>query len=312
MYEGEIDLKVEDLYFNNNNITTLKLSYLIMSMITLNINSNNIFQIDTNAFLNCKQLVNLSISDNKLSQINKNNFYNQFKLKYLNLSHNRLYLIEADSFQNLLNLLSLDLSFNRLTTIENNVFKGLFNLNDLYLNNVEMFELKNDSFNYLNKLTTIYLNESAIIEYKCMFMHSIRRYIQRNVSNGKLVFYKSFNLISAVSNHSDINLDIFYCELTFQFLQFKVYFNLKTENENELFYLKCSDMMSKKKNNYNHSFQKCFANFRFKDDASLNNDFSDTQIIAYKVFSDVMFIWAWIFLFILTASAFVFNSVKNN
>ena len=57
-------------------------------------------------------------------------------------------------------------------------------------------ELKNGSFNHSININNIYLNESVILFNKCLFMHSIERVVQRNVSNGKIVFYKSINVIT--------------------------------------------------------------------------------------------------------------------
>ena len=62
-----------------------------------------------------------------------------------------------------------------------------------------------------------------IEENKCIFMHSIERVIKRSVADGIYKFYKSINLIS---NDSHI-YDERHCELTLEFLQFKIHLNLK-------------------------------------------------------------------------------------
>ena len=186
------------LFLNNNNMT--KLSYMNENMVTLlilNLDSNNIQFIEPNALSLLYKLENISMSYNFLTEIIANNFLNQVQLKYLNLSHNLIDSIEVASFRNLINLQVLDLNFNRLKFIKSNVWYGLSNLNDLYLVSNFEFELKNDSLNHLQQIKNLYLNNSIIIKYKCIFMHSVRREIQRNVSNGKIVFLKSLNLISA-------------------------------------------------------------------------------------------------------------------
>jgi len=82
-------------------------------------------------------------------------------------------------------------------------------------------------------------------------MHSIERVVRRNVSN-KYVFYKSINLLT-FNNETDLD-----CELTFQFLQFKIHLNLKSDFQNERFYETCKDFLIKYSNKFNNSMKSCF------------------------------------------------------
>ncbi len=152
------------------------------------------------------------------------------------------------------------MSFNRLLSIENNLFNGLANLNDLYLWNNFTFHLFNQSFNYLINIGNIHLTRSMIQENKCLFMHSIERGVKRDVADGKYKFFKSIYLIS--NDLSDLTLNE-YCELTFEFLQFKIHWNLKFDYENEMFFEKCKNNISEQRYNFNHSLKKCFDNFKF-------------------------------------------------
>jgi hypothetical protein len=148
--------------------------------------------------------------------------------------------------------LSLDLSFNRLFSFQNGVFNGLIDLNDLNLiNNSQFLTFENQSLNSIFNISNIYLDIHLIEQYKCFFMHSIERVVRRNVSN-KYLFYKSINLLTLKSEN---DLD---CELTFQFLQFKIHLNLKTDFENERFYEKCKDFLIKDSNNFESSLKSCF------------------------------------------------------
>jgi Leucine-rich repeat (LRR) protein len=217
-------------HLNNSNLFSSKLLRLKI----LNLDSNEISFMDKNLFFNLKTLVNLSIADNQLTSINKALFFNLFKLKFLNLSRNRIDFIQTNTFLSLDNLLSLDLSFNRLHSIQNGVFNGLIDLSDLNLiNNSQFLTFENQSLNSIFNISNIYLDIHLIEQYKCFFMHSIERVVRRNVSN-KYLFYKSINLLTLKSEN---DLD---CELTFQFLQFKIHLNLKTDFENERFYEKCT------------------------------------------------------------------------
>jgi Leucine-rich repeat (LRR) protein len=236
---GNFQLVISNFYFNNNNISKIeKISIWISNLKILNFDFNYIEFIENDAFIYLKNLENLSIAFNNLNQIYSNNFIYLFSLKFLNLSHNQIELIEADSFQNLNKLLILDLSFNRLTSIDNNLFQGLINLNDLYLLNENNFQFYNKSFDHLEKVNRIFFNELIFKknETYCYFINSIKRIIQRQISN-KYIFYKSFNLITqSPENGKNISN---WCDLTFHFLQFKIHFNLLTDNDFELFVENC-------------------------------------------------------------------------
>ena len=88
-------------------------------------------------------------------------------------------------------------------------------------------------------------------------MHSIVCEVKRNAGEGK---YKFFQSICQISN--DLT-QYEYCELTFEFLQFKIHWNLKSDYENEMFYEKCKTGLTEQRNNLNHSLKKCFKSFQF-------------------------------------------------
>jgi len=55
------------------------------------------------------------------------------------------------------------------------------------------------------------------------------------------------------------------CDLMFHLFQFKIHFNLKTDDDNQLFYDSCQKMLIRRENNFNHTKKKCFSNFEFQD-----------------------------------------------
>jgi insulin-like growth factor-binding protein complex acid labile subunit len=248
--------KLKELYLNKNKLKYLNNSDLfsnkLLRLNILNLNSNEISFMDKNLFSNLKTLVNLSIADNQLTSINKALFFNLFNLRYLNLSRNRIEFIESSSFCGLDNLLSLDLSFNRLHSIRNEIFHGLFDLSDLNLiNNSQFLTFENQSLNSTLNVSNIVLDIHLIEQYKCFLMHSMKRVVRRNVSN-KYIFYKSINLLT-INRENDLD-----CELTFQFLQFRIHLNLKNDFENDRFYEKCKDFLIKDSNIFNSSLSSCF------------------------------------------------------
>ena len=238
-------------YFNNNVFTTIKaFAACLDGLRVVNFDFNRISLIGENAFLNLKHLTHLSIANNCLSRVSKRDYLYLYSLSYLNLSSNRVAIIDVDSFVNLNKLVSLDLSFNELHAIEINMFSGLNNLNDLHLLSEHFLVLYKSSFNYLTSIANIYLNASLVIANKCLFMNTLERTVQRNVG-GKYLFYKSLNLITEANELNS-------CALTFHFLQFRIHLNLKTDNENEVYFRKCGDSLISTNNSYLNHYFACY------------------------------------------------------
>ena len=273
--EGDFDLSAKEFYFNNNKLRCVKpFSGFASSLAKLSLEFNDIEFIEQNAMSMLKKLESLRLSHNLLPNITADNFYSLFSLKYLNLSHNRIQSIAQNSFQNLGKLEILDASFNSLLEIENNLFTGLSGLKDLHLLNAYGLKLYNRSFSDLTALSNIYLNESVVSSNKCLFMHSIERQIQRSVAS-RFIYFKSLNLISA-------EILVYNCYLKFNFIQFMVLFNLKSDHEYELFVEKCQFVLISQRNNFKHRFKECFAKFELQENSELNEFLTEnTSLILY-------------------------------
>jgi len=253
-----------EIYLNQNRINTIKyFSYMFGKLKYANLDANNISSIESDAFLNCRSLEFLSIASNRLTKLIENNFHFLFSLIHLNISFNQISFIENSSFANLNKLKVLDLNYNMLISIENNLFTGLENLYDLYLMSQNEMTLNNQSFHHLPNISTIYLNESLIAKNKCLFMYELVRDVKRNIAN-KYIFYKSINLVSFNRSYNDDGLKS-KCDLVFNFIQFKLHFNLKTDYENEIFFDTCQEVLIERENNYNHTIRKCWNTFEFKN-----------------------------------------------
>ena len=307
---GDFFIEIGKFLFDHNKLTRVSnLPFAIETISWLSFDFNQIELIEINALENLRSLQNLSISKNLLKNVTTSMFYFQFELIFLNLSYNLIEFIELQSFQNLNELKSLDLSYNRLKSIENNLFFGLINLNHLFLLNNITFGIFNQSFNYLLNISSVYLQKSMIQENKCIFMHSIERMVKRNVNNGKYKFYKSINLIS----NEIIIFDEEFCELTLEFLQFKIHWNLKKDIENEFFYEKCKKNLIQTKNNFNHSLRKCFNNFQIIDIGNSDENEVKQKELIIKILSNGVFILTLILLLLLFVPIFTivyFHTIK--
>jgi Leucine-rich repeat (LRR) protein len=98
--ESSSDINLNFLYFNRNNIKSLTFfSSYFSNLRILDLNSNEISEIEKNAFETLKSLQNLSLSNNLLKNITREIFFNQMHLFYLNLSCNQIEFIELNSFK---------------------------------------------------------------------------------------------------------------------------------------------------------------------------------------------------------------------
>ena len=257
---AEILGKFSAWHLNNNRIETIqRMSFVMSDLVLLRFDSNQIRSIEYDAFLNCRSLESLSVADNLLAEITVNNFYYLFNLKHLNLSHNLVRVVEANSFQNLNKLESLDLNFNRLLEIESFLFYGLGNLKDLFLYGMDFIHVSDQSLHFLTDLSNLYVNESVVVRSKCAIVNSVQRLIQRNISN-RFIFYKSLNIITPPQS----NIAAEMCEVTFLLLQFKIHLNLKTDEENELFYDTCGDFLVRSDaTSFHQSSSTCALEFLF-------------------------------------------------
>jgi hypothetical protein len=217
-------------------------------------------------------------------------------LKYLNLSQNEIELFEEESFQNLNKLEILDLSFNRFKMIQANLFRGLDYLKDLHLllSNQFQFQMNNQSLSHLTNIGNIYLNESTIKEFKCIFMHYMERKIQRQISN-KYLFFKSINLLTL----KNVDVDENECQMKFQFLQFKIHFNLKTDFQNEWFYEKCQRVLTKNENRFKNSENNCLLRNHFIS-SQIDEDQNEKETLkAFLVFSNGVYLFTMFLLIVL-------------
>jgi len=123
----------------------------------------------------------------------------------------------------------------------------------------DSFILNSQSFNGLLNISNVYIDQMMVSEFKCIFMHSLERTVQRNVDN-KYVYYRSINLLTQDTNSIQERDS---CDLKLNLLQFKIHLNLKNDYEIEMFYEKCGDYLVKLENNFNHTKKQCFREFEF-------------------------------------------------
>ena len=200
--------KLENLYLNGNNLTTLvasvfwdltnlrvlelwnsKLKYLPPSLFKnlnkleqLYLDVNELSSLNENLFKNSlAELQILDLSSNKLSQLNGSIFGDLKKLVYLGLRFNELSTLNESLFHNLNSLQILNLSGNKLTSLPNSVFKDLFQLRDLRLDDNQLTNLNESTFSNIKNLNnlTIYLKKNPITSAQDDYVKNLCRNISK-------------------------------------------------------------------------------------------------------------------------------------
>lgn len=244
---------LKELYLNNNQINSIKyLSIWVNALSVVNFDNNFISSIEEDALGKLGLLDRLSIANNNLSVIKMRDFEHQYNLFHLNLSSNRIEVIEKEAFESLYSLKELDLSYNRIYFIEDDLFYGLNNIRDLYLRSDSFIAFSFDSFSHMEAIKNIYINEDSLVELenKCLIINSLKRTRLRNISE-YIFYYNSINLITQT-------IEFVNCELIYQYLEYNIHLNIKSEDRFEFFYSKCSYLDFNKLKAFKLDMKNCF------------------------------------------------------
>ncbi|XP_077981483.1 uncharacterized protein LOC144436541 [Glandiceps talaboti] len=130
---------------------------------TLDLSSNIITSIESDAFVRLYQLKTLKLFQNHITHIHSNAFRGLFALEHLHLERNEeINTIPGKLFSDLINLKTLDLSTNKIMKLSPSSFQGLYNLQRLKLNSNRMTDLPADIFKDLTKLELLDLENVKI------------------------------------------------------------------------------------------------------------------------------------------------------
>lgn len=190
----------------------------------LDLNTNNISSVPSNAFEKLKYLLFLDLSHNSIAIINANTFSGLNSLRKLLLNNNDILDIQPETFARLEKLDSLDLSFNSLESLSGDAFgtgtatprilRKLFlrgnhlvaiqphtfdvipNLDFLVLTDNDIAELDEDLLVPLTKLKKLHINRNKIKELSGMLFNTTALLLQElYIDHNKLTFFPE------VTNH---------------------------------------------------------------------------------------------------------------
>ena len=132
----------------------------------ISIGSNEINELDDEAFRNLQKLQILSLKNNIIDKVIPKIFDLLPNLKSVDLQSNRINEIPSNSFNNLLKLENIHLEFNNVRKIFSEAFKNLPALIQLNLNDNQIEEIDLKAFHTLDNLDSFYLYNNSISELK--------------------------------------------------------------------------------------------------------------------------------------------------
>lgn len=159
---------LKNLTIFNSNLRILKACLFCefeKPILSLDLTSNNIQNIEINAFLSMKKLLYLKLDSNYLHDLGYGVFNGLRKLKTLIISSNRLRKIPFDVFTELKEIEIIDLHDNKISCIDEYPFSDT-DVNTIYLNNNELTFLSSGIFHNTKKLRYITFDNNKISEIK--------------------------------------------------------------------------------------------------------------------------------------------------
>lgn len=208
----------ENLFLYNISIISLNLSYNKLSSIPLSLikcnklqflylNNNNLTTLLNKIFLLLTNLIKLTLNNNQLNEITSS-LFNIKTLKYFDISNNNIKII-PEEINNWTNLEYLNISFNSITILPNNISS---------LTNLEVFDLEHNlietippSISALTKLKKFNLSYNNLL-IKPNILSLLTNLIHCNLSWNKKLFKKisifDTGWIKSSDNHTFFNTKI--------------------------------------------------------------------------------------------------------
>ncbi|CAF0827465.1 unnamed protein product [Brachionus calyciflorus] len=165
-----------DLDLSHNFLPSLPFNFLnikYLSLLNLNLSSNQIREIRNYEFSSMTLLERLDLSSNLITNVANKSFYSLKKLKYIDLANNYLTQIPKNLFHDQKESLEyLNLNHNNLTQVAKEAFKYLGHVKYMHLSQNKIEILKNYSFGFMFNLIELYLaqNEINTIELNAFYI----------------------------------------------------------------------------------------------------------------------------------------------
>ncbi len=180
-----LDTTLTTLDISTNEITMVPTdAFQSMNVLTTLILENNVIDtIQSGAWNGLSALTTLLLAKNQMTSLNYHAFEQLVNLESLSLSDNLIDTIDSEAFYNLGNLKELKLQHNKLTIVTK-VFEPLVGLEQLYLQNNDITSMTDDCFEGLPKLKEIWIYQNQMTTLNRNSLSPLRRPLTLGMSPG--------------------------------------------------------------------------------------------------------------------------------
>lgn len=158
---------------------------------TLDLSSNQIREIDRDAFIGLENLVRLHLEENQITHLEGGVFTPLYNLKYLRLNSNSITEVQTSWFPENFKLEELFLRNNRITHLAGASFVNLPNLNNLHLAHNQLQTLDEEAFRGLTSLKYLILRNNFIVRLPLNIFGGLSELSHLDLSDNLLEFIDS-------------------------------------------------------------------------------------------------------------------------
>ena len=157
---GEFYVYCQSAGLRDHHVTQI-VSQISASVVLLDLSSNQISNLQSEAFKRLPNLQYLYLSANQIGEVPTQAFRCLFWLKQLTLNSNKISIVHVDSFFDLVRIQNLDLSSNNLSQVPLDTFTNLKTLEKLHLQHNSFSELRSDMFSGLSNLQLLNISHNS-------------------------------------------------------------------------------------------------------------------------------------------------------
>ncbi|CAB3408827.1 unnamed protein product [Caenorhabditis bovis] len=182
-----IDKTLEHLNLNGNHLKSVPMFGELKSLLSLNMNSNQISTVSEKSMSHLSSLTQLRLEGNEISEIPPKTLdAMKSTIMLIDLSHNRFDSVPAQIIRNAANLMYLDLASNNISEINNFELMNLPYLRELRLQNNMLRRLHPMAFMNVPQLQYLYLQDNIISSLDGNRLQAFKNLEILDVSNNAL------------------------------------------------------------------------------------------------------------------------------
>eukprot|EP00090_Calanus_glacialis_P016591 TRINITY_DN25945_c0_g1_i1.p1 TRINITY_DN25945_c0_g1~~TRINITY_DN25945_c0_g1_i1.p1 ORF type:complete len:535 (-),score=54.61 TRINITY_DN25945_c0_g1_i1:105-1709(-) len=190
-----LNTRIKHIRMSHNKIRIVDASFQFYEhLLSIDLSSNIIEDIEDKSFAAQKSLLKLSLSKNRIRDISAKVFIGLSKLNYLSLRSNELEYIRAGVLEHLISLVALDLGENRISRLEPDSFIGNGQLEIMVLDSNELSRVPATSLARSSKLTSLDLSRNELVKLDNRTFHLLPTLQVLNLSSCSLTTVSTTSL----------------------------------------------------------------------------------------------------------------------